>query len=569
MTRNKPMMVAAVLLATVACALAVTWGPPQQVTTGDYTPYRVAMNNAWGVQAYENDGSNDLVYVVFWCDSADCRDVRYARSTNNGANWTEPYNVSDPDDDNEAYQPALAVYGDVWNNHELGVAWYDDDDDLSSILSRRNDSCGESDGSHWKTDVHRSGYSEEWDEECAHPSHATSAAANDRYYSHVVWDDWHDDLEGSVIWYDNKIYSPDDGQTYGMYSDQVTEWDGYSDISPSIAATWVTEGPAAAAHLYVAYYGCYSGDPSHDEIWVTYSANAGSDWSNPVNISNTYGFDSQVPSIAISGSNIYIAWQEENQYDHRFRIYFRRSTNMGASWEDAQAIPDEVVNIVEFRNTAPECFTPSIACYGDYVYLMFQAGWGDSITPGYGNFLVASSSNGQAWSGLPCEGYTDDEPDLDEGDEGLFPTISVSHGTHEYPHPPFLSVVYSGYDENDEYRVTYVRGDDITTMPRGVQGQGGSLAQRVQLAVLPTIVRSSARIRATLGEPGPYRVAIYDACGQLVRTLFGSSPGTCTRELAWDGTDEYGRRVAAGTYLLLLRAGSGMATRSIRVLARK
>jgi hypothetical protein len=206
MTGNKPMMVAAILLATVACTVAVDWEPASLITADTLPPCRVSMNNAWGVQAYDNDGNGqDVVHVAYWNETNGYNDVHYLRTTNSGTDWNELFDISDPEDEDNACQPAVAVWGSVWNNHELCVAFYDEDeiseDQRYSIMSRRNDSCGEQ-NDHWKSIDRRSGSSAEWDEDCSHPSAATSQGPSGKYYLHVVWDDWHDDQLGSVIWYD-------------------------------------------------------------------------------------------------------------------------------------------------------------------------------------------------------------------------------------------------------------------------------------------------------------------------------------------------------------------------------
>jgi hypothetical protein len=570
MTGNKPMMVAAILLATVACTVAVDWEPASLITADTLPPCRVSMNNAWGVQAYDNDGNGqDVVHVAYWNETNGYNDVHYLRTTNSGTDWNELFDISDPEDEDNACQPAVAVWGSVWNNHELCVAFYDEDeiseDQRYSIMSRRNDSCGEQ-NDHWKSIDRRSGSSAEWDEDCSHPSAATSQGPSGKYYLHVVWDDWHDDQLGSVIWYDNVLYDPDDDLSYGSYRSQVTTWDGYEDLSPSIAAVWVEGMMSYSVYLHVVYYGRGSESGNADEVWYVRSTNNGSDWSQPVNLSNSADLASQAPSIALTGGSVIAVWQEEDPGDHRLRIAYAQSTDLGSSWGTAQALPDSVIPQQD-RNTAPACFTPSVACYGDYVYIACQAGWGDTITPGYGVMFIASSDNGSTWTAEGLGGYTDDEPDLDEGEEGLFPTISVSSGSTAGN--KFLSVVYSGYDANDDYRVYWLRGGDIEAIPRGGgQSRNGPLARRVRMDVQPTVVRGMARVRVTFARPGPYSVAVYDACGQRVRILSGSSSASGTGDLTWDGTDDHGRRVAAGTYLLRLQSGSSAASRCVQLLTR-
>jgi hypothetical protein len=54
--------------------------------------------------------------------------------------------------------------------------------------------------------------------------------------------------------------------------------------------------------------------------------------------------------------------------------------------------------------------------------------------------------------------------------------------------------------------------------------------------------------------------------GQLVRTLVSDALPAGPAIAAWDGTDEYGRRVASGMYLARLQAGQQSAFRKMMLL---
>jgi flagellar hook assembly protein FlgD len=54
-------------------------------------------------------------------------------------------------------------------------------------------------------------------------------------------------------------------------------------------------------------------------------------------------------------------------------------------------------------------------------------------------------------------------------------------------------------------------------------------------------------------------ITVYGVDGALVRRLSASDLPAGRNRVAWDGTDENGRRVASGTYLVKL-AGSGFET---------
>jgi flagellar hook assembly protein FlgD len=64
------------------------------------------------------------------------------------------------------------------------------------------------------------------------------------------------------------------------------------------------------------------------------------------------------------------------------------------------------------------------------------------------------------------------------------------------------------------------------------------------------------------GDP-QVKVAIYDAAGRLVRSLSGSGG---ERRLSWDGTDNGGRRLPAGTYFCKMKTGDLSLTRKVILL---
>ena len=75
------------------------------------------------------------------------------------------------------------------------------------------------------------------------------------------------------------------------------------------------------------------------------------------------------------------------------------------------------------------------------------------------------------------------------------------------------------------------------------------------------VILSSALLRLT-GDT-PIETQVYDISGRLLRTLHTVVAGSSTFEVAWDGTDEGGRRVVPGLYVyrLALEADNGSASR--------
>lgn len=66
-----------------------------------------------------------------------------------------------------------------------------------------------------------------------------------------------------------------------------------------------------------------------------------------------------------------------------------------------------------------------------------------------------------------------------------------------------------------------------------------------------------------LPRPGIATARIYNASGALVRTLADGPAAAGRHRVQWAGTDEAGRRVAQGIYLVRLHAGDAVATRKL------
>jgi photosystem II stability/assembly factor-like uncharacterized protein len=71
----------------------------------------------------------------------------------------------------------------------------------------------------------------------------------------------------------------------------------------------------------------------------------------------------------------------------------------------------------------------------------------------------------------------------------------------------------------------------------------------------PNPFRDATTVRFEVPRAGRVELAIFDTRGARVRTLTDDARSAGVHEVAWDGRDESGRRVAAGAYFFRLRAG--------------
>ncbi|MFN0152073.1 MAG: choice-of-anchor B family protein [bacterium] len=91
-------------------------------------------------------------------------------------------------------------------------------------------------------------------------------------------------------------------------------------------------------------------------------------------------------------------------------------------------------------------------------------------------------------------------------------------------------------------------------------------AQSTLGAATPNPASRGTSIAFALARPGLAQLAVYDLSGRLVRTLVEGNRPVGPAIAQWDGEDNRGRRVAAGTYLYRLETPDGAQARKITVL---
>jgi hypothetical protein len=82
----------------------------------------------------------------------------------------------------------------------------------------------------------------------------------------------------------------------------------------------------------------------------------------------------------------------------------------------------------------------------------------------------------------------------------------------------------------------------------------------------PNPFNPQTQIRFSLGEPGRVELVIYDLRGQKVRTLVDGEMPAGPHAVDWAGTDERGRGVSSGMYLLRMTAGGLQLTQKLHLL---
>jgi subtilisin family serine protease len=106
--------------------------------------------------------------------------------------------------------------------------------------------------------------------------------------------------------------------------------------------------------------------------------------------------------------------------------------------------------------------------------------------------------------------------------------------------------------------------DDFWMGTPGWAGIDAAAAPRFAfLPPQPNPAAGPSLLRYTLAHPGPVELAIFDVTGRCVRRLQRELAPAGAQALRWDGADDGGRRVPAGTYFARLRADGAQAARRI------
>lgn len=107
-----------------------------------------------------------------------------------------------------------------------------------------------------------------------------------------------------------------------------------------------------------------------------------------------------------------------------------------------------------------------------------------------------------------------------------------------------------------------IRIEDPTTAGTG----SPPVADTMLLSARPNPSRGRTAIRMELNRSTPLEVAVYAVDGRRVRTLLRRETRDGTVILDWDGRDDAGRRVAAGTYLVRGETPAQVTSVSVRLV---
>jgi hypothetical protein len=481
---------ALILVFLQAGFLFAQWETDVRLTTNTDSSF-TSYNNAWCVAGYE-----DTVHAV-WYDGRDGNyEIYYKRSDDGGATWGADTRLTD--DPNWSYIPSVAVSGS-----EVHVVWEDDRTQDAEVYHK----CSTDGGTTWGPDVLVT--------TAAGPQGMPSVAVVGGYV-HVVWSDF--TLMGNT-----EIY-------YGRSTDGGTTWGTPFQIS--IAGGFSTS-PSIAAHesdVHIVWqdsrFGWYN-----NEIYYRRSTDDGVTWSSELRLTEDTTF-SNAPSVAMSGSNVHVAWEEMR--DGNFEIYYKRSTNGGQNW----------TSDTRLTNDTGDSHYPSLAASGSNLHLV----WQENRDGNEEVYYKISNDHGTSW-----------DPDIrltDEQNVSQNPSIAVSGAK--------VHVVWND-DRDGNWEIYYKRNPTGNT---GIAEYDGGVAKAIRLSATPNPFSKKTTIRYSILDAGYWiqnpAIMIYDAAGRLVKAFnLLSSIENQESSISWNGRDDHNRQFGSGVYFVKLEAGDLSATEKI------
>ncbi|NPD44518.1 MULTISPECIES: FlgD immunoglobulin-like domain containing protein [unclassified Lentimicrobium] len=86
-----------------------------------------------------------------------------------------------------------------------------------------------------------------------------------------------------------------------------------------------------------------------------------------------------------------------------------------------------------------------------------------------------------------------------------------------------------------------------------------------KFAIFPNPISTQANIQYHLSNTVHIELKIYNLKGELIKTLVNKKQSTGTQRIKWNATDKNGKEVSPGLYLIRLKAGKQIMTRSVEV----
>ena len=180
-----------------------------------------------------------------------------------------------------------------------------------------------------------------------------------------------------IVWMDDRDGYPNSEIYYKRSTDGGVTWgadtrltnNGFASMYPSIAIS------GSNVHVVWQDYRAIN-----EEIYYKHSTDGGITWGADTRLTSNTDW-SQYPSIAVSGTLINVVWEDNR--DGNDEIYYKRSTDGGIIWGADTRL----------TNATSYSWSPSIAVFGSFIHVV----WSDNRDGDYEIYYKLSTDGGLIW----------------------------------------------------------------------------------------------------------------------------------------------------------------------------
>ncbi len=435
-----------------------------------------------GIAAY-----GSFIHIV-WQDYRDGdAEVYYKRSTDSGISWSSDLRLSPVG--NFSGAPTIALYQST-----IHVFWFDQRIAPLDIYYVRSTDNGVT----WQpevmitTDLMNSQY----------PS--VSVSGNNIFLC------WEDDRDIST----KEVY-------FKRSTNAGVNWSSDIRLTNDTSQTSRISVASFGQNIHVAWI---SGSVS-TEIYYKSSTNGGINWSADQRMTNDPG-SSGFPNIAVSGQSVNLFWNDSR--DGNIEIYFKRSSDGGASWSSDTRLTNEINNSLN----------PSAVALGPLLFLV----WQDMRLNMYKIYSKFSTNAGVSWSADMLI-----SPEPNNGQTGN-PSIDVSDTA--------VHVIWEDFRYGNP-EIYYKK--NLLGIPVGVTQTGISTPREFSLSQnYPNPFNPVTNIEFSIPKTGLVKLSIFNAAGRKVTALVNGELSAGRYNYDFDAT-----QLASGIYFYKLEANDFTATKKM------
>jgi hypothetical protein len=261
------------------------------------------------------------------------------------------------------------------------------------------------------------------------------------------------------------------------------------------------------------------------QLYYKRSTDGGVSWSADTRLIFS-NFDSYDPSVTVYGSVVHVVWSDYPELDNE-EIYYKRSIDGGLSW-----FPE-----IRLTNYFEDSWFPSVAASGSVVHVV----WMDERDGNWEIYYKHSLDGGFSWSSDIR--LTNDINDSDH------PCVAVSGSA--------VQVIWEDYRDGN-WEIYYKR--DPTGSPFGIKNISSDIPKEFSLSQnYPNPFNPSTNIKFNLPKNNYVTLKIYDDLGREIATLVNEQLKAGTYQVDWDGSS-----YASGVYYYQLVVSSEQLTEMYR-----